>query len=754
MQFDYEQQPGRIHWNQNPVKTGKPLVSIITPYFNGGKHIIQTCNCVLDQTFPFFEWIIVNDGSTREEDVRLLENIAARDPRIRILCKENGGISSARNYGIRHAKTDLILPLDDDDLLEPPFIEYCWWMLQKNPEAAWAYSDSVGFEGQEYLWHQIFDPIRLKHENHLTATALIRREALEAIGGYSEENKFFNEDWYAWLKLVARGEYPVQSCGEYLFWYRRSDSGVMSLVNTDPEVAACNKAMITAAAEQITNPHGPVVYPKKFSYNWTQPKMSMWDKCVYEKKVKKHIVFLVPHLEMGGADKFNLDLISGLDKEKYDTSIITTVQNTHQWLQVFRKVTPNIFNLANFTDPEDYAEFISYYLKSRKADVLFLSNSYHGYYLVPWLRENFPHLVIVDYVHMEEWYWRRGGYVRTSAVIGPVTEKTYVCNSATRDVMITRYGRSPDSVETVHIGVDETYFDRRKIESGTLYRELGLSETRPVVLFICRLHPQKRPFLMLEIAQKVAARFPDVVFAVVGNGPQQDELRGKASRMGLNNNVFFLGARQDVRPYYRDAKLTLICSLKEGLSLTAYESCSMGVPVVSADVGGQKDLIDDSVGILIPCFQSESDNLDSRVFPAEEVEAYTNAVIQLLTDHRLREEMARNSRKRIEETFTVQKMVVYFQQEFERLVSDETLRLQRTQIAHALRLCSPLAAELFAMEMQMQSTQEAVCINSAESFPSRMKRTLREEGVQGFIRKSLRWAWNRMSNFLYRIRCG
>lgn len=74
-----------------------PLVSVITPYYNGGKHICQTCNCVLDQTFPWFEWIIVNDGSTNREDVELLQELEKQDPRIRVLHKENSGISSARN---------------------------------------------------------------------------------------------------------------------------------------------------------------------------------------------------------------------------------------------------------------------------------------------------------------------------------------------------------------------------------------------------------------------------------------------------------------------------------------------------------------------------------------------------------------------------------------------------------------------------------------------------------------------------------
>ena len=737
MEFDFEQQPGLVRWNKNLVKTGKPLVSIITPFYNGGKHIQQTCNCVLDQTFPYFEWVIVDDGSTRAEDLEILRNIAGQDPRIRVLHKENGGPSAARNYAVRHAVTDLILPLDCDDLIEPTFIEYCWWMLQKNPEAAWAYINSVGFGEMEYLWHVKFNPIQMKTENLLSITALIRKDAFLSIGGYSEEVKLYNEDWESWLKLVARGCYPVQSTGEYQFWYRRSNSGVQSSIQGNKKRSKTNKGIIAAAAAQVKEPRQPVIYPGKFSYDWQQPRLSPWDKCVYEKKEKKHVAFLVPHMVMGGSDKFNLDLLTGL-KDQFELSVLTTIPSGNEWLQRFRRVTPNIFNLANFMDPGDFAEFISYYIKSRQVDVLFVSNSYHGYYLIPWLREHFPELPIVDYVHMEEWYWRQGGYARASGMLGAVTEKTYVCNSATRDVLLDRFGRKAESVETVYIGVDQQYFRRDAVRPGQLYRELGIAEDRPIVLFICRLHPQKRPFLMLEIARKLAQKVPEAAFAVVGDGPQERELRNRASDMHLDGHVYFLGARKDVRGYYRDAKATLVCSLKEGLSLTAYESCAMGVPVVSADVGGQRDLVDDAVGKLIPCGQSEADAFDLRQFPEAEVDAYVDALAELLTDPQRWDRASEACRSRIEAGFTIEKMVAYFKEELNRVMEDEAMAAKRTEVSKALRACSPLAAELFTMEMQMHSELEKQYGDEDLSYFRKALRVLRRQGPVTLAKKVLR----------------
>ena len=734
MEFDFSQQPGLTRWNKNLVNTEKPLVSIITPFYNGGKYIQQTCNCVLDQTFPYFEWVIVDDGSTRQEDLEILDGIAKQDPRIRVLHKENGGPSVARNYAVHHAVTDLILPLDCDDLIEPTFIEYCWWMLQKNPGATWAYTNSLGFGEMEYLWHLKFNPIQLKTENLLSITALIRKDAFLSIGGYSEEVKLYNEDWESWLKLVAKGCYPAQSTGEYQFWYRRSNTGVQSSIQGNEKRSEINKGIIAAAAAQVKDPKDPVIYPGKFSFDWAEPKISPWDKKVYARKEKKHVAFLVPHMVMGGSDKFNLDLLTGL-KDKFDLSLLTTIPSENEWLQRFRKVTPNIFNLPNFVDPADYAEFISYYLKSREVDLLFVSNSFHGYYLIPWLRQHFPELPIVDYVHMEEWYWRQGGYARASGMLGSLTEKTYVCNSATRDVLIEHFGRTPESVETVYIGVDEQYFRRDAVQPGQLYRELGLAENRPIVLFICRLHPQKRPFLMLEIARKVAQRVPEAAFAVVGDGPQELELRNKAADMHLSENVYFLGAKKDVRGYYRDAKATLVCSLKEGLSLTAYESCAMSVPVVSADVGGQRDLVDSAVGALIPCSQSEADAFDNRQFPEAEVDAYVDALVELLTDSGRWDHASATCRSRIEAGFTIQKMVDYFEIELNRLMDDKSLNENRVAVSNALRALGPLAGDIFTMEMQMQCELEKQYLDENLTNAQKALRVLTTQGPLEMVKK-------------------
>ena len=101
MEIDYSLIPGRELKRQQFEKDNKAIVSIITPYYNDSKYIDNTVNCILNQTFPYFEWIIVNDGSTNEEDINKLDSLEKLDSRIKIFHKENEGPAAARDFGAR-----------------------------------------------------------------------------------------------------------------------------------------------------------------------------------------------------------------------------------------------------------------------------------------------------------------------------------------------------------------------------------------------------------------------------------------------------------------------------------------------------------------------------------------------------------------------------------------------------------------------------------------------------------------------------
>lgn len=110
--------------------TKRATVSVVVPAYNVENYIEQCAFSVLNQTYPCYELIIIDDGST-DDTPRILDKLADGNDSIRVIHKENAGVSAARNTGIDTAKGDYIVFVDGDDYLAPDFIEYMVGMAQK-----------------------------------------------------------------------------------------------------------------------------------------------------------------------------------------------------------------------------------------------------------------------------------------------------------------------------------------------------------------------------------------------------------------------------------------------------------------------------------------------------------------------------------------------------------------------------------------------------------------------------------------------
>lgn len=701
--FDFKKEPGLILFDRNLMKNDTPLMSIITPFYNAGKYFEQTFNCVINQTFPFFEWIIVNDGSTNKDDIEILNKFVKKDCRIRLYHKENGGISSARNLGIKQSTTDIIVPLDADDLIIPTYLEYNYWALYFNQTATWSYTDCLGFQGQEYLWRKSFSPTIMKTENLLVCTAAIRKQDFIDIGYYDDSHKHYNEDWYAWLKFMSKSKFPVH-IAQYGFWYRRVDNGVLSIVLGNEEISNKSRTLISDAAKNVDVNITAKEYPiRNLPNQFEKPKLSNWDRKVFINNKKIKIMMLIPWTEVGGADLFNLDIVRKIDKSKFEISIITTMASQNNWKQKFEDYVVDIFDLPSFLDQNDYAEFISYFIKSREIDIIFLSNSYWGYYLLPWIRMNFPSIAIVDCLHADMQFWRNGGYARLSEVLDDIKDRTFVTNKYTKNILVDKYHMESDKIKIIYTGVDQEYFNPNLVEEPNLKKELKIGEDKSIVLYLCRIVPEKRPFLMLEIAKEIKSRNKDICFIVVGDGYQFDEFKLKIEEYKLDNIVYCVGRQDDIRPFYKVCNISLICSIKEGLAITTFDSMQMGKPVISADVGSQFELVNNETGKLIKCRQDESKDLDNRMFDKQEILDYVHAIEEILSDKQKYAKMCELCKMQINEKFSLKVTIETLQNEFEDLVNNNYYKQKRNEKSKDLQLTSSIVRDYLTLYNEFES---------------------------------------------------
>ena len=93
-----------------------PKISVIVPVYNTEKYLHRCIDSILDQTFTDFELLLIDDGST-DSSGTICDEYAAKDSRVRVFHKENGGVSSARNMGLDNAYGEWITFVDSDDYL-------------------------------------------------------------------------------------------------------------------------------------------------------------------------------------------------------------------------------------------------------------------------------------------------------------------------------------------------------------------------------------------------------------------------------------------------------------------------------------------------------------------------------------------------------------------------------------------------------------------------------------------------------------
>lgn len=215
---------------QNPA----PLVSIIVPCYNQAHFLPETLESVLAQTYPYWECIIINDGST-DHTGELAQRWLERDNRFRYLEKRNGGLSSARNAGLKIAKGEYIQLLDADDLLETEKIRHQldFWRAGHGLDA------DILVSGYRYFYDNdparklfIYGPLNFLPEvavdcrdqedlvklfsrtNPMVVSApLYRKSVFQEIGSF-DEGLGANEDWDFHFRCAVKG-IVFQHCGYF-----------------------------------------------------------------------------------------------------------------------------------------------------------------------------------------------------------------------------------------------------------------------------------------------------------------------------------------------------------------------------------------------------------------------------------------------------------------------------------------------------------------------------------------------------------
>ena len=166
----------------------KELISIIVPIYNTDCYLRQCLDSIINQSYKNFEVLLVNDGSV-DDSAMICKEFAEKDSRIRYFEKENGGVSSARNLGLKNVKGNYITFVDSDDWIEENYLEVLYNALKEN-EVDVAISTHKDFNMDDNLYYLPFYSEEQLHT--LDIGKVSRDEFLELFPELSSLNHDFN----------------------------------------------------------------------------------------------------------------------------------------------------------------------------------------------------------------------------------------------------------------------------------------------------------------------------------------------------------------------------------------------------------------------------------------------------------------------------------------------------------------------------------------------------------------------------------
>jgi glycosyltransferase involved in cell wall biosynthesis len=374
------------------------------------------------------------------------------------------------------------------------------------------------------------------------------------------------------------------------------------------------------------------------------------------------VLKILPTLLCGGTENQVMTLSRSLDRGRVDVEL-ACLRRLGPFVDDAAQLGMRLseYPISTFHSPRTVAQQMRFAgdLLRRHVDIVHAYNFYGNVFAVPPARLAVP--VVIASVR------DRGPYLtpmqlRVQRYVCRLATRVLVNADAVRDWLLDQ-GYDAARIVVIRNGVDLERFDR-KVDPDALRRELGLAPGVPLVTVVSRLNYLKGLEHFLEAAAILASRFPAVHFLVVGETRLGDEqymtvLTGLAARLGIEDRVHFPGLRADIPAVLASSTVSVMPSLNEALSNVLLESMAAGAPTVATRVGGTPEAVVDGVtGLLIP--------------PGD-APAMAEAIGRLLLDPGLAGALGRAARLRIEDRFSIGRMVEATEQLYTNLLAEKRM---------------------------------------------------------------------------------
>lgn len=353
-------------------------------------------------------------------------------------------------------------------------------------------------------------------------------------------------------------------------------------------------------------------------------------------KNKKNILIVILSLEIGGMEQVVFDLITSLNKDKYNIKVICI----HSFGQISNELKSLGIQVIKLDDMIPLVSFLFPYnlikeIKDFKADIIHVhSGCWHKAAMAGWIAG----VDKILYTEHGRYFPESNKLVLLDNIFSRITTNVITVSENLATYMHEVIGISKNKISVIINGINVDKF----IPSRDLDR---LSAKR--IGIIARLAPVKDIGTLLRAMRIVIDAYTDVQLDIIGDGPERAFLEDLTKELNLSKSVNFHGFRRDIPEVLFPIDIFVLSSISEGTSITLLEAMAAGKPVVVTNVGGNPAIIEDGVnGFLVP---------------SQDPERMADAIIRLIKENETRRKMGQANIRKVENNYSIQAMALQYE---------------------------------------------------------------------------------------------
>ena len=310
------------------------------------------------------------------------------------------------------------------------------------------------------------------------------------------------------------------------------------------------------------------------------------------------VLWLAKGLGQGGMERLLVTHAQFGDRERFDYRAAYLVDRPHSVIDELNELgVPTIrLGTGNALDPR-WVRDLARLVHRERIDVVHAHSPVLAAVARPLVRVLSPRTRLI-YTEHNRWDRYSSPTRIANQITYPLNHQTFAVSDDCRDTVSPRLR---PKVETLIHGIDVDAVAVHRADRESMRAELGISGATVVIGTVANLRVQKNYPLLLEVAAKVTAENPNLLFLSVGQGPLEQQLKTLHEDLGLGDRFRFLGFRQDVHRVMSAFDVFCFSSDHEGLPVALMEARALGLPVVSTRAGGLSEAVSDlNDGLLVP----------------------------------------------------------------------------------------------------------------------------------------------------------